>query len=49
MLILALALPNIPLSVVLINSIEFTLLFLDLATAAKKAQNLLLFFYLFGN
>lgn len=32
-----------------VNSIEFTLLFLDLATAAKKGQNLLLFFYLFGN
>ena len=49
MLILSLALPNIPLSVVLINSIGFHIAILDLATGAKKAQNLLLFFYLFGN
>ncbi len=31
------------------NPTLFTFPFLYLATAAKKAQNLLLFFYLFGN
>lgn len=48
MLILSLALPNIFLLDCPVNSIEFTLLFLDLATAAKKAQNLLLFFIYLG-
>lgn len=41
--------PNIFLLDCPVNSTGFTLPFLDLATAAKKAQNLLLFFYLFGN